>query len=111
MCFKFAPGAFSGVREKRDTAHVNGTFGAGVQGVDYCWQCMEVGMSQKTFSMVAGVLFLLIALGHVLRIAFGASVVIQNTSIPMWVSWIAFVVAGYLASEGILLSLRSLRRV
>ena len=105
------PPAYSGVLEKRDTMCVSGTFGAGVKGVHYGWKCMEVVMSQKTFSMVAGVLFLLIALGHVLRIAFGASVVIQNTSIPMWVSWIAFVVAGYLASEGILLSLRSLRRV
>ena len=68
-------------------------------------------MTQKTFSLVAGVLFLLVALGHVLRIAFRASVVIQNTSIPMWVSWIAFVVAGYLAYEGIRLSRRSLSRV
>jgi len=68
-------------------------------------------MSQKTFSRVAGVVFTLVALGHALRIAFGASVVIQNTSIPMWVSWIAFVVAAYLAYEGLRLSRRSLTRV
>jgi hypothetical protein len=43
-------------------------------------------MSQKTFSLVAGVFFLLAVLGHVLRITSGASVVIQNTSIPMWAS-------------------------
>ena len=66
-------------------------------------------MSQKTFSRVAGVFFSLIALAHVLRIAFGASVVVQNTSIPMWVSWIAFVVAGYLACEGIRLARRPWR--
>ena len=66
-------------------------------------------MSQKTFSLVAAVFFLLVALGHVLRIVFGASVVIQNTSIPMWVSWIAFVVAGYLAYEGIRLARRPWR--
>jgi hypothetical protein len=65
-------------------------------------------MSQKTFSLVAGALFLLIALGHLLRIAFGASVVVQNTSIPMWASWIAFVVTGYLAYEGIRLAWKSL---
>ena len=68
-------------------------------------------MSQKTFSLVAGVFFLLIALAHVLRIAFGASVVVQNTSVPMWASVIAVVVAGYLAYEGIRLSQRSLSRV
>jgi hypothetical protein len=34
-------------------------------------------------------LFLLIALGHLLRMALGASVVVQNVSIPMWVSVMA----------------------
>jgi hypothetical protein len=65
-------------------------------------------MSHKTFSLVAGVFFLLAAVGHVLRITSGASVVIQDTPIPMWASWIAFVVTGYLAYEGITLRLKSL---
>jgi hypothetical protein len=69
---------------------------------------MGVGMSQKTFSLVAGVFFLLVALGHALRVAFGASVVIQNTPIPMWVSWVALIVAGYLAYQGFRLSRKSL---
>jgi hypothetical protein len=64
-------------------------------------------MSQKTFSLVAGVFFLLVAVAHLLRIAYGAPVVVQNTSIPMWVSWIAFVVTGYLAYQGITLRLKS----
>ena len=64
-------------------------------------------MSQKTFSLVAGVFFLLVAVAHVLRITSGASVVIQDTSIPMWASWIAFVVTGYLAYQGITLRLKS----
>ena len=68
-------------------------------------------MSQKTFSLVAGAFFLLVALAHVLRIALSASVVIQNTSIPMWASWIALVVTGYLAYEGFRLSRRSLSKV
>ena len=68
-------------------------------------------MSQKTFSLVAGVFFLLIALAHVLRVAFGASVVVQSTAIPMWASVVAVVVAGYLAYEGIRLSRKSLTRV
>jgi hypothetical protein len=69
---------------------------------------MGVGMSQKTFSLVAGVFFLLVALGHALRVPFGASVVIQNTPIPMWVSWVALIVAGYLAYQGFRLSRKSL---
>lgn len=64
-------------------------------------------MSQKTFSLVAGVFFLLIALAHALRIVFGASIVIQNTSIPMWVSVIAVVLTVYLAYEGLRLGRKS----
>jgi len=64
-------------------------------------------MSQKTFSLIAGVFFLLMAVSHVLRITSGATVVIQHTLIPMWASWIAFVVTGYLAYQGITLAQKS----
>jgi len=57
-------------------------------------------MSQRTFSLVAGVVFGLVALAHVLRILLGWSIVIQDISVPMWASWIAVIVMGYLAYEG-----------
>jgi NO-binding membrane sensor protein with MHYT domain len=57
-------------------------------------------MSQHVFSLVAGVVFGLIALGHVLRIVFGWSLTIQDVSVPMWASGLAIVVMGYLAYEG-----------
>jgi hypothetical protein len=38
-------------------------------------------MNQKTFFLVAGVVFGLIALGHVLRIVLGWSIVIQDLSV------------------------------
>jgi hypothetical protein len=81
--------------------------GAGGQGVHYGWKWMEVGMSQKAFSLAAGVLFLLIALGHLLRIVFGLSLVVQGVTVTMWASAIAVVVTGYLAYEGIRLARRS----
>ena len=93
------------------SSSVSGAFWAGVQDVHYGWKETEAIMSQKTFSRVAGALFLLIALGHLLRIAFGASVVVQNVSIPMWVSVIAPVIAGYLAYQGFRLARKSLSRV
>jgi hypothetical protein len=70
-----------------------------------------VVMSRKTFSRTVGAVFTLVAIGHLLRIAFGASLVIQSTSIPMWVSWVAFIVAGFLAYEGFRLGQGSLPRV
>jgi len=64
-------------------------------------------MSQRIFSLVAGAVFGLVALAHVLRIVFGWSVVIQDFAVPVWASWIAVIVAGYLAYEGFRLARKS----
>ena len=64
-------------------------------------------MSQRTFSLIAGVVFGLIALGHVLRIILGWSIVVQDLPVPMWASWIAVIVMGYLAYEGLRLARKS----
>jgi energy-converting hydrogenase Eha subunit A len=68
---------------------------------------MEGGMSQRAFSLIAGLVFGLVALAHVLRIVFGWSVVIQDFPVPMWASWIAVIVMGYLAYEGFRLARKS----
>ena len=61
-------------------------------------------MNRKTFSLVAGLIFLLVAVIHVLRLAFGWHVDIVGCSIPMWVSWVALPISGFLAYEGFRLS-------
>ena len=61
---------------------------------------MEETVSQRTFSLIVGVVFLLIALGHLLRVALGASFVVEGVAIPMWPSVLAVIVMGYLAFEG-----------
>ena len=61
-------------------------------------------MNQKVFSFVASVIFLLVALGHVLRLAFGWQAIVNMWAVPMWVSWVAFSIAGFLAFEGLRLS-------
>ena len=63
-------------------------------------------MSQKTFSVIAGLIFLVIALMHVLRLAFEWQVTLAGRLMPMWVSWVAIPVAGYLAYEGFKLGTR-----
>jgi hypothetical protein len=57
-------------------------------------------MSQKAFLLTAGVVFLLIAVGHLLRILFGVAFVVYDIPVPMWVSGIAVVITGYLAYQG-----------
>lgn len=64
-------------------------------------------MKQYTFSLIAGVIFLLIALGHLFRVVFGVSVVVREISVPMWVSGVAFVIMGFLAYEAFRLARKS----
>jgi hypothetical protein len=61
-------------------------------------------MNRKTFSLVAGLIFLLVAVMHVLRLALGWHVVLAGWTIPMWISWVALLIAGFLAYEGLRLS-------
>ena len=63
-------------------------------------------MDAKAFSLVAGVIFAVVALAHLARIVMDWSVIIGDWSVPMWVSWIALVVAGGLALLGLRVSQR-----
>ena len=58
-------------------------------------------MSQKTFSLVATVVFLMVGLMHALRLFFGWHVELKGWIVPLWVSWVGLVIGLYLASEGI----------
>ena len=54
-------------------------------------------MSWKTYSLVVGIMFALVALAHALRIYMDWTVMIADWSVPKSVSWIALIVAGGLA--------------
>jgi hypothetical protein len=64
-------------------------------------------MNRETFCIVAGVIFAVVALLHLLRIYMGWPVVIGGWSAPMGVSWIALVVAGILAIWGLAFAARA----
>ena len=63
-------------------------------------------MDRKTFFIVAGIIFALVALVHLARIYMDWPVVIGEWSVPIWVSWIGLVVAGGLAIFGLRLAAR-----
>ena len=63
-------------------------------------------MSQKTFTIIASLIFGAVALFHVLRIFLGWPAVIGGWMVPMWLSRIGLVVAGGLSNFGINLALR-----
>lgn len=54
-------------------------------------------MNQKTYLQVTGLLFTVAALVHLLRAVLGWEASIAGWMVPGWLSWIAVVVAGYLA--------------
>ncbi len=56
-------------------------------------------MSQYAYLLIAGIVFLLIALGHLLRIVFGVAFVVHEIPVPMWASGIAVILMGFLAYE------------
>lgn len=64
-------------------------------------------MSQKTFSLTAGIIFSLIALAHIFRVAFGVEWIVESRTVPMWISWVAMFLAGYLAYEAFRLGKKS----
>jgi hypothetical protein len=58
-------------------------------------------VDQRTFNVVASVIFALVALLHLLRIYMGWPIVIGSWTAPMWVSWIGLVVGGGLSYFGL----------
>jgi hypothetical protein len=64
-------------------------------------------MTHKTFSLVVGVIFLVIALGHLSRLVFKVSVLLGGWAVPSWVSWVAALVFAYLALAGFRLAKKS----
>jgi hypothetical protein len=63
-------------------------------------------MDAKTFSLMAGVIFALVALLQLVRILMEWHVTIGEWSVPKSVSWVALIVSGGLALLGLRLGQR-----
>ncbi|MBI4436033.1 MAG: hypothetical protein HY590_01245 [Candidatus Omnitrophica bacterium] len=57
-------------------------------------------MTQKQFNLVTGTIFAVIAVLHLLRLIYHWNALIANRPVPLGVSVVACVVAGYLAWQG-----------
>jgi len=58
-------------------------------------------MKQTTYFLTVCIIFSVIAVLHLLRIVYGWEAMIGGWSVPMWLSWAAVVVAGYLTYTGL----------
>ncbi len=54
-------------------------------------------MGHKEYCVISGVLFALVACAHLLRIVNGMSVQVDEYMVPMFASWIGFVLPAVLA--------------
>lgn len=54
-------------------------------------------LNQKTYLQVTGLLFTVGAVVHLIRIVLGWEGSLAGWIVPGWISWIAVVLAGYLA--------------
>ena len=61
-------------------------------------------MKQKAFVAVSGTIFAIITFLHLLRLLYGWPAQIGTFVVPMWLSWLSILVAGYLALSAFLLS-------
>lgn len=64
-------------------------------------------MSQRLFALVSAVLFLFIALAHLLRVIVQARATVEGYAVPMWMSVVAVAVTGYLSFQGFRLAGRA----
>lgn len=57
-------------------------------------------MTARSYSLLAAAIFAIIALLQLLRAVMGWQVMVDSHTMPVWPSWIAFLVAGTLAWLG-----------
>ena len=57
-------------------------------------------MSHKTYYRAATLIFALITVGHAIRIANGWDANVAGIDVPMWASYAAVLIAGYLTVRG-----------
>ncbi len=64
-------------------------------------------MTQKKFSLLAGMIFSLVTILHGLRVIFGWEAIVGDLLVPIWISYFGFIVAGFLAYQCLKLSRKS----
>jgi len=67
-------------------------------------------VGQRSYNALTAAIFTVVAVAHLLRVILGWTVQIGSWEIPIWVSWLALVVAGLLAWVGFRQNLRPRQR-
>lgn len=64
----------------------------------FAWRTrLPASPSEKTLLRAAGLIFLIVCLAHLARLAFGFDILLGDFAVPMWLSWAGVVIAAYLS--------------
>ena len=66
--------------------------------VHYGWHIGRTpALQSRTYFMLAGTVFGIVALAHLVRLFAGTDIVVAGWMVPLWLSWIGTAVAAYLS--------------
>lgn len=65
--------------------------------------------SERNLLTLAGLIFLVVGLVHLLRLAFGWSLVVGDFAAPLWLSWIGVAITAYLSYSSFHFAFRKTR--
>lgn len=78
--------------------------------VHYGWHYGKTPrLTERTYLLVAGVIFGVVAFAHLAHIFLGSDVVLLGWTVPIWISWIGTAIATYLSYMSITLALKMKR--
>ena len=61
-------------------------------------------MDEKTYITVTTIIFVLVAVAHLLRALLGWQLSIAGWAVPTWFSWVGLIIAGFIAYSGYCIS-------
>lgn len=53
--------------------------------------------SERTLLWVAGIIFLIVAVAHLMRLMFNMDLILGDFDVPEWVSWVGILITAYLS--------------
>jgi hypothetical protein len=79
--------------------------------IHYGWHVGKIPSPREhAYLLVAGTVFMLVALGHIWRLFAGADLVIMGWMVPLWLSWFGVVITAYLSYTSFRFALHMPRR-
>lgn len=78
--------------------------------VHYGWHVGKIpALRERTYLLVAGTVFGVVAAAHLLRVFVGVDVAIAGWAVPLWLSWVGTAVTAYLSYASLRLAFRMRR--